>query len=125
MHFAQVNEMDGFFITAHEPDPAFIGDKLEGADAVLFGGGQPLAMFKYACHKADIAYGKINAINPGGPREIYQAFRDGQGRETVFSKYRRGGTGQLHLYLSATWLLDPTCGNHRGGLSSDLRHLRV
>jgi hypothetical protein len=67
MHFAQVNEMDGFFITAHEPDPAFIGDKLEGADAVLFGGGQPLAMFKYACHKAGITYGKINAINPGGP----------------------------------------------------------
>jgi NitT/TauT family transport system substrate-binding protein len=49
MHFAQVNEMDGFFITAHEPDPAFTSDKLEGADAVLFGGGQPLAMFKYAC----------------------------------------------------------------------------
>ena len=80
LHFAQVNEMDGFFITAREPDPAFTWDKLEGADAVLFGGGQPLAMFKYACHKAGIDYTKINAINPGGPGEIDQAFRDGQGR---------------------------------------------
>lgn len=80
LHFAQVNEMDGFFITAREPDPAFTWDKLEGADAVLLGGGQPLAMFKYACHKAGIDYTKINAINPGGPAEIDQAFRDGQGR---------------------------------------------
>ena len=80
LHFAQVNEMDGFFITAREPDPAFTWDKLEGADAVLHGGGQPLAMFKYACHKAGIDYTKINAINPGGPAEIDQAFRDGQGR---------------------------------------------
>ena len=80
LDFAQVNEMDGFFITAREPDPAFTWDKLEGADAVLFGGGQPLAMFKYACHKAGIDSTKINAINPGGPAEIDQAFRDGQGR---------------------------------------------
>jgi len=78
-HFAQINEMDGFFLTARDPDPDFTWDKLEGADAVLFGGGQPLAMFKYACHKAGIDYGKINAINPGGAAAIDQAFRDGQG----------------------------------------------
>ena len=80
IHFAQVNEMDGFFITAREPDPGFTWDKLEGADAVLFGGGQPLAMFKYACHKAGIDYGRINAIQPGGAADIDRAFRDGQGQ---------------------------------------------
>ena len=80
LHFAQVNEMDGFFITTREPNPAFTRDKLEGADAVLFGGGQRLAMFKYACHKAGIDYTKINAINPGGPGEIDMAFCDGRGR---------------------------------------------
>jgi NitT/TauT family transport system substrate-binding protein len=80
VHFAQVNEMDGFFITACEPDPDFTWDKLEGAEAVLFGGGQPLAMFKYACHKAGIDYDKINAINPGGPADIDKAFRAGQGQ---------------------------------------------
>ena len=79
VHFAQINEMDGFFLTARDPDPDFTWDKLEGADAVLFGGGQPLAMFKYACHKAGIDYDKINAINPGGAAAIDQAFRDGQG----------------------------------------------
>ncbi len=80
VHFAQVNEMDGFFITARDPDPDFTWDKLEGSDAVLFGGGQPLAMFKYACHKAGIDYDKINAINPGSAAAIDQAFRDGQGQ---------------------------------------------
>ncbi len=80
VHFAQVNEMDGFFITARDPDPNFTWDKLEGSDAVLFRGGQPLAMFKYACHKAGIDYDKINAINPGGAADIDKAFRDGQGQ---------------------------------------------
>lgn len=80
VHFAQINEMDGFFLTAREPDPDFTWDKLEGADAVLFGGGQPLAMFKYACHKAGIDYDKINAINPGGAAAIDEAFRAGQGQ---------------------------------------------
>jgi NitT/TauT family transport system substrate-binding protein len=79
-HFAQINEMDGFFITGREPDPGFTWDKLEGADAVLFGGGQPLAMFKYACHKAGIEYDRINAINPGGAADIDKAFREGQGQ---------------------------------------------
>jgi NitT/TauT family transport system substrate-binding protein len=79
LHFAQINEMDGFFLTARESDPGFRWDKLEGADVVLFGGGQPLAMFKYACHKAGIDYDKINAIHPGGAREIDAAFREGQG----------------------------------------------
>ena len=79
VHFAQINEMDGFFLTAREPDPDFTWKKLEGADVVLFAGGQPNAMFKYACHKAGIDYDKINAINPGGAADIDAAFRAGQG----------------------------------------------
>jgi len=79
IHFAQINEMDGFFITGREADAAFDWKKLEGADVVMFGGGQPLAMFKYACHKAGIDFDKINAINPGGAADIDKAFRAGQG----------------------------------------------
>ena len=80
VHFAQVNEMDGFFLTGREPDAEFTWDKLEGAEVVLFKGGQPLAMFKYACHKAGIDFNKIKAINPGGAADIDKAFRDGQGQ---------------------------------------------
>jgi len=79
VHFAQINEMDGFFLTAREADANFKWDKLQGADVVLFGGGQPLAMFKYACHKAGIDFNKINVINPGGAADMDAAFRQGQG----------------------------------------------
>ncbi len=65
-HFAQVNEMDGFFITAREPDPDFTWDKLEGAEVVMFGGGQPQAMFRYGCLKAGIDFDKLIPITPGG-----------------------------------------------------------
>ena len=80
VHFAQVNEMDGFFLTARKPDPAFSWRKLEGADVVMFKGGQPLAMFKYACHKAGIDFAKIRPLTPGGAAEIDKAFRDGEGQ---------------------------------------------
>jgi len=80
VHFAQINEMDGFFLTGRAPDPDFTWDKLEGADVVLFSGGQPLAMFKYACHKAGIDYDRLNVINPGNAADIDRAFREGQGQ---------------------------------------------
>ena len=79
VHFAQINEMDGFFVTGREPDPAFEWKKLEGAEVILFGGGQPRAMFDYACHKAGIDAGKIEAIMVGGAADMDKAFRDGQG----------------------------------------------
>ncbi len=80
VHFAQINEMDGFFITAREPDPDFSWSKLEGAEVVMFKGGQPNAMFRYACHKAGIDFGKLVAVTPGGAADIDTAFRDGQGQ---------------------------------------------
>ncbi|HTO48536.1 MAG TPA: ABC transporter substrate-binding protein [Burkholderiales bacterium] len=80
VHFAQINEMDGFFLTGRKPDPAFAWNKLEGAEVVLFNGGQPLAMFKYACHKAGIDFGKIKAIYASGPAEVDRTFRNGQGQ---------------------------------------------
>jgi NitT/TauT family transport system substrate-binding protein len=80
VHFAQVNEMDGFFLTARKADPAFSWKKLEGAEVVTFKGGQPQAMFKYACHRAGIDYAKLKLICPGGPADIDKAFREGQGQ---------------------------------------------
>ena len=80
IHFAQVNERDGFFLTGRKADADFSWDKLEGAEVVLFGGGQPLVMFKYACHKAGIDFDKIKVINPGGAAEMDKAFRAGEGQ---------------------------------------------
>jgi len=80
VHFAQVNEMDGFFITGRKADASFAWNKLEGAEVVTFKGGQPAAMFKYACHKAGIDFAKIKLVCPGGPADIDKAFREGQGQ---------------------------------------------
>jgi NitT/TauT family transport system substrate-binding protein len=80
VHFAQINEMDGFFLTGRAADPAFTWKKLEGAEVVLFKGGQPLAMFRYACHRAGIDFDRIRPVYPGGAAEIDRAFREGQGQ---------------------------------------------
>lgn len=79
VHFAQINEMDGFFLVGRERDPDFSWRKLEGAEVVLFGGGQPLAMFQFACHKAGIDFDKLDVINVGGAADMDKAFRAGQG----------------------------------------------
>ncbi len=80
VHFAQVNEMDGFFISGRDADPDFSWDRLEGAEVVMFKAGQPNAMFRYACYKAGIDYDEIIAITPGGPDDIDKAFRAGKGQ---------------------------------------------
>ncbi len=71
--------MDGFFLTARTADSDFSWSKLEGSEVVLFGGGQPLVMFKYACYKAGIDFNKINVVNVGGAADMDKAFRDGKG----------------------------------------------
>ena len=56
VHFAQVNEMDGFFLVGREEQDKFDWKQLEGAEVVMFASGQPNAMFRYACHKAGIDF---------------------------------------------------------------------
>lgn len=78
VHFAQINEKDGFFLTARAPDPAFTWDTLRGRAVLVDHGGQPLAMFKYACHRRGLDYAALKAVDvPSG--QMDQAFRQGQG----------------------------------------------
>lgn len=79
VHFAQINERDGFFVCARRPDPHFTWDKLAGARVLVDAVGQPLAMFKYACHRMGLDYSKIDVVNAGGPDAMDAAFRKGQG----------------------------------------------
>ncbi len=79
VHFAQINEMDGFFLAAREADEDFSWDKLRGRDVLVDHGGQPLAMFRYACHRRGIPYDEINAIDAGSAAAMDRAFRDGTG----------------------------------------------
>ena len=77
-HFAQINEMDGFFLTGRQPEPTFKWSNLKGRRVVVDHGGQPLAMFKYACFKRGLNFSDIVAVNlPSAQME--EAFRKGEG----------------------------------------------
>jgi len=78
MHFAQINEKDGFFIAARKPDPAFTWDKLKSGKVLVDHGAQPLAMFKYACFKQGLDW-KALPIVDAGMGTMDKAFRDGTG----------------------------------------------
>ncbi|MDH3916844.1 MAG: ABC transporter substrate-binding protein [Rhodospirillales bacterium] len=79
VHFAQINKMDGFFVTARRPDPDFTWDKLLSGRVLVDHGGQPLAMFKYACHKKGLDYAALDVVDAGTVTEMDSAFRAGEG----------------------------------------------
>jgi len=70
--------MDGFFLTGRAPDPAFSWDRLKGRRVLVDHGGQPLAMFKYACHKRGLDFASITAVNVPSD-QMDAAFRKGEG----------------------------------------------
>jgi NitT/TauT family transport system substrate-binding protein len=77
VHFAQINEKDGFFLTGRKPEAKFKWSNLKGKKVLVDHGGQPLAMFKYACHKVGLDYKSIQAIDAG--RDMDAKFRNGEG----------------------------------------------
>jgi NitT/TauT family transport system substrate-binding protein len=79
LHFAQINEKDGFFLTGRAPDPGFAWDKLKGRKVLVDHGGQPMAMFKYACFKRGLDFKSIAAIDAGSTDKMIAAFRKGEG----------------------------------------------
>lgn len=78
VHFAQVNEKDGFFITARKPDPNFTWDRLKSGKILVDHGVQPLAMFKYACFKKGLDWKSLSIVD-AGMATMDQAFRNGTG----------------------------------------------
>jgi NitT/TauT family transport system substrate-binding protein len=79
VHFAQINQRDGFFIASRQPDPAFAWDKLQQGKLMYVHGGQPQAMLRYALHKKGVDLAHVQAINAGGTEQMLAAFRAGQG----------------------------------------------
>jgi len=78
VHFAQINEKDGFFLTGRAPDAEFTWDKLKEKKVLVDHGGQPLAMFKYACYRRGLDYKAIGAVDVPSA-QMDGAFRKGQG----------------------------------------------
>lgn len=79
VHFAKINERDGFFLASRQPDDHFEWEKLIGKDVLVDHFFQPMAMFRYALHKKGIEENQINIIDAGSVEQIDQAYRNGQG----------------------------------------------
>ena len=79
VHFARINEKDGFFLTARQPDPDFAWANLTGRRVLVDHGGQPMAMFLYACLRQGIDPAAINIEDAGNAGEMDAAFRAGRG----------------------------------------------
>ena len=79
VHFAQINQRDGFFIAGRKPDPAFRWSKLAGARVLADHGGQPLAMLKFALHRQGVDFAALEAIDAGAPDQMVAAFAAGEG----------------------------------------------
>jgi len=79
VHFAQINQRDGFFLVARAPDPSFKWTDLEGRTLLADHGGQPLAMLRYAAKCRGVEWGRVRIVNAGSPEQMIAAFRNGQG----------------------------------------------
>lgn len=80
IHFAQINERDGFFIAARKHDAKFAWDKLLTGGFMFVHGGQPQAMLAYALHKKGVDLGNAtHAINAGSTDNMMAEWRRGQG----------------------------------------------
>jgi NitT/TauT family transport system substrate-binding protein len=79
VHFAQINERDGFFLAGRHPDKAFSWSRLKGKKIIVDHGGQPMAMFKYACFKKGVDVKDLDLIDAGSTPNMIAAFREGKG----------------------------------------------
>jgi NitT/TauT family transport system substrate-binding protein len=79
VHFAQINQRDGFFLVGRQADPGFEWKKLEGHTLLADHGEQPLVMLKYAVSHNGADWGKIRVVDAGTPEKMEAAFRAGNG----------------------------------------------
>ncbi|MBE0511066.1 MAG: ABC transporter substrate-binding protein [Chromatiales bacterium] len=79
VHFAQINERDGFFIAGRNAQPDFRWQDLIGKQVLVDHFFQPLAMLRYGLHRQGIALDDLQVIDAGDVAAMDRAFRDGRG----------------------------------------------
>ncbi len=129
VHFAQINLLDGFFLVAREPDPDFSWSKLAGRKVIVDHGGQPLAMFKYACHRKGLDYASIEAVDAGDGEAMEAMYRGGEGDYVHFqgpTPQQIEADGAGHIVASVGAAIGPVAFSSlaalRGWLDTDKGH---
>ncbi|HUI80807.1 MAG TPA: ABC transporter substrate-binding protein [Bryobacteraceae bacterium] len=77
VHFAQINQRDGFYLVGRAPDAAFTWKKLEGKSLLADHGLQPLVMLKYAVRVNGAEWQAIRSVDAGTPEKMQRSFRQG------------------------------------------------
>lgn len=78
VHFAQINERDGFFLAGRHPAPNFVWSNLVGKKVLVDHFFQPMAMFRFALYREGVEYAALNVVDAGDVNAIEQAFRHGK-----------------------------------------------
>lgn len=79
VHFAQVNQRDGFYLVGRKPDPEFAWRKLEGSTLIADHGWQPLTMLRHAARTNGVDWSRVRPIDAGNPEQMQRAYRSGDG----------------------------------------------
>lgn len=79
VHFAQINQRDGFFLVARRPSPHFEWKQLEGMRILADMAQQPFAMLRYGLHQMGVDLDRVQFVNAGSPEASEKVFREGQG----------------------------------------------
>ena len=79
VHFAAINDRDGFYLTAREPMNNFQWTDLEGQEVLVDHLFQPLATLRYTMHINGADFDKVTVIDAGNVEQMDAAFRQGQG----------------------------------------------
>ena len=78
VHFAQINQRDGFFLVGRPGRGAFEWGHLEGARLFADHAQQPFAMLKYGLHLENVDLERVELMNGGSPGAMENAFREGE-----------------------------------------------
>ena len=127
VHFAQINERDGFFLAGREPDPGFSWDKLRGKQVLVDHFFQPHAMLVYALYKQGLTLADIQVIDAGDVTAIDQVFRNGEGdyvHQQGPAPQQMEADGVAHVVASVGEVIGPVafsslCAS-RGWLKTDM-----
>jgi NitT/TauT family transport system substrate-binding protein len=100
VHFAQINQRDGFFITRRKDTGPFEWKHLEGARLIADHAQQPFVMLKYGLHQKGVDLNRVHFIDAGAPDAMEKAFREGQGdfvhlQGPVPQQLERDGAGKV------------------------------
>ncbi len=79
VHFAAINNRDGFYLTAREASKEFQWSDLHAQEVLVDHLFQPHATLRYAMYLNNADFDNMNIIDAGNVQQMDQAFRQGQG----------------------------------------------